>query len=483
MHPRGLGHGFVCSMTIWSLMLSAASISFATNTITRPNIVLIMADDQGWGETGFHGHPHLKTPVLDEMASRGIRMDRFYSAHVNCSPTRTSILTGRHPIRSGVFGPNWSTRPEEITIAHILQKAGYRTGHFGKWHVGAVKSASPTNPARMGFDEFLSHDNFFELNPVFSRNGAPPERYEGESSEIVVREACRFIQSCAKMQQPFLTLVWFGSPHSPYSALERDLASYAHIENKQLQNRLAEISAMDRAVGTLRKTLQELRVDGDTLVWYCSDNGIGHDPRMSFNGPWREKKGSIYEGGVRVPAIIEWPNGIKKPRTTEFPCVTTDILPTILDLLESNQSLPNRPLDGVSLRKMIVDGDDSPRPKPIGFWKYASDGESKNDRWMPRELTMGTTPTVSNPSIDFLNFRHPVARSELLGDAAWNDNRFKLVVRGKGTRRQAELYDLIEDPSESRDLASENPERVARMTTELIQWQKSVENSLTGADY
>ena len=108
-------------------------------------------DDQGWGETGYHSHPHLKTPVLDEMASRGLRMDRFYAAHVNCSPTRTSVLTGRHPIRSGVFGPNWSTRPEEITIGHVLRQAGYRTGHFGKWHVGAVKAASPTNPAKMGW--------------------------------------------------------------------------------------------------------------------------------------------------------------------------------------------------------------------------------------------------------------------------------------------------------------------------------------------
>ena len=119
----------------------------------RPNIVLVMADDQGWGETGYNGHPYLKTPVLDEMAAAGLRFDRFYSAAPNCSPTRASILTGRHPNRSGVFALNHSTRPEEISIARILRSAGYRTGHFGKWHVGAVKAASPTNPARMGFEE------------------------------------------------------------------------------------------------------------------------------------------------------------------------------------------------------------------------------------------------------------------------------------------------------------------------------------------
>lgn len=141
---------------------------------SRPNVVLIMADDQGWGETGYNGHPQVKTPVLDEMARSGLRFDRFYSQHVNCSPTRTSILTGRHPNRSGVFTPNYSTRPEEITIARIVKAAGYRTGHFGKWHVGAVKAASPTNPAKMGFDEYLSHDNFFEMSPPLSRNGAAP---------------------------------------------------------------------------------------------------------------------------------------------------------------------------------------------------------------------------------------------------------------------------------------------------------------------
>ena len=114
----------------------------------RPNIVLVMADDQGWGETGYNRHPHLITPVLDEMAAVGLRFDRFYSAAPNCSPTRASILTGRHPNRSGVFAPNHSTRPEEITIAQILRSVGYRTGHFGKWHVGAVKSASPTRQLR-----------------------------------------------------------------------------------------------------------------------------------------------------------------------------------------------------------------------------------------------------------------------------------------------------------------------------------------------
>ena len=144
-----------------------------------PNFVLLMGDDHGWDEVGFNGHPFVKTPVLDEMAANGLRFDRFYSGHPSCSPTRGSFLTGRHPNRYGTFSPNWSIRPEETSIAHLLKKAGYACAHFGKWHLGPVKKESPTNPGNMGFDEWLSHDNFFELNPVLSRNGETPRKIEG----------------------------------------------------------------------------------------------------------------------------------------------------------------------------------------------------------------------------------------------------------------------------------------------------------------
>lgn len=466
------------------LALAFSPIDGVFSQAHHTNVVLVMADDQGWGETGYNGHPQLKTPVLDEMARSGLRLNRFYSAHVNCSPTRTSILTGRHPIRSGVFGPNWSTRPEEITIAQVLKSAGYRTGHFGKWHVGAVKAASPTNPAKMGFDEYLSHDNFFELNPTLSRNGAEPTKIQGESSQIVVDAAIEFIRSAHAEKKPFFSVVWFGSPHAPYSGLPDDVSQYASIQNEALRNRLTEITAMDRAIGTLRKSLRDLNIADNTLVWYCSDNGLGHDPKQSFNGPWREKKGSIYEGGVRVPGIIEWPSVIRVPRRSDLACVTSDIFPTLLELLDLKSPDPRRHIDGISLKNLIVDNKLAERPQPIGFWKYASAGEQKNERWMPRELTLGTTPTVNNPAIDFLNYKHPTARTENFeGDAAWTDNRYKLIYRGKDKRRQAELYDLSADPGEANDLATAKPELVKQMTTQLHFWQRSVEQSLSGADY
>ena len=158
-----------------------------------PNIVLFMGDDHGWDEVGYNGHPFVKTPVLDEMAAGGLRFDRFYSGHPTCSPTRGSFLTGRHPNRYGTFTPNWSLRPEEISIAYVLKDAGYATAHFGKWHVGPVKKESPTSPGAMGFDEWLSHDNFFEMDPVLSRNGETPQKIEGEGSEVIVDETIKFI--------------------------------------------------------------------------------------------------------------------------------------------------------------------------------------------------------------------------------------------------------------------------------------------------
>ncbi len=458
---------------------------------TRPNIVLVMADDQGWGETGYNGHPVVRTPVLDTMAAGGLRLDRFYAAAPVCSPTRISVLTGRHPNRSGVFRPNYSTRPEEVTIAQILRTAGYRTGHFGKWHVGAVKAASPVNPARMGFDEYLSHDNFFELNPPLSRNGADPEILEGESSEIVAAAASDFVRRAVGEGAPFFVIIWFGSPHSPYSALPEDASLYQDVEGEELRLRFAEITAMDRAIGRFRETLAELGVARETLLWYTSDNGITNEgipePQRAglFNGPWRGRKATIWEGGFRVPAIIEWPAVVRESRTSSFPAVTSDIFPTLLDLLGLASPFPARPIDGISIRRLIEGDTSTERGRPIGFWIYDVATELENPRWIDPDLARGTTPTVRNPGIDFLNFRHPVARTaDFGGRAAWTGDRYKLVVLpGTGGGIRTELYDLLEDPGETKDIADRFPDLVDRMKADLHAWQSSVERSLTGADY
>ncbi|MCH5376343.1 MAG: sulfatase-like hydrolase/transferase, partial [Planctomycetes bacterium] len=325
-----------------------------------------------------------------------------------------SVITGRHPNRYGTFAPGWSIRPEEISIAQILAKGGYACGHFGKWHLGPVKAESPTNPGAMGFEQWLSHDNFFEMNPYLSRNGGPPEQFHGESSDIVVDEAIRFIAGAKRREHPFFSVIWFGSPHEPYSGLAEDLALYSKLPesyrdrfvtltsmkdglpvkrplHEVLQERYAEITAMDRAIGRLRRFLQDEGLRENTLLWYCGDNGIPASGRITT--PFRGQKGNVYEGGIRVPGIIEWPARIRQPRVTDVNAVTSDMLPTICDVV--GLPLPNRPLDGISL-KPLIDGAMTERPNPICFWDYDTGHEAKQGRepYIDPRLQEGTTPLV-----------------------------------------------------------------------------------------
>ena len=332
----------------------------------RPNLILMMGDDHGWEETGYNGHPYVKTPVLDEMAATGLRLDRFHAAHPSCSPTRASFLTGRHPNRMGTFAPGWSFRPEEITMAHLLGGAGYRCGHFGKWHVGAVKKESPVSPLAMGFHECLSHDNFFELNPSFSRDGGPPEVFPGESSAILVDETIRFLDRAKDEGKPFLAVIWFGSPHEPYQGLPEDLALYDDLPAKypdkmvkltsnetggSVKRPLGDVlreryaAAMDRAIGVLRKHLAGSGLRENTLLFYCGDNGTSPDGFRE--SPHRGMKADFYEGGTRVPGLIEWPARFPKPMATPLRASTSDLMPTVAGI--AGVPLPDRPLDGIDL--------------------------------------------------------------------------------------------------------------------------------------
>jgi arylsulfatase A-like enzyme len=479
----------------------------ATAADAAPNIILLMGDDHGWDETGYNGHPHLKTPVLDEMAATGLRMDRFYSAHPTCSPTRGSVITGRHPNRYGTFTPNCSIRPEEISIAQILQKAGYVCGHFGKWHLGPVKAGSPTSPGAMGFDQWLSHDNFFEMSPSLSRNGAPPERFPGEGSEVVIDETIRFIDNAKQRKQPFFAVVWFGSPHEPYSGLDEDLALYDDLPdayakqmvkltsmetgqavrrplNEVLRERYAEITAMDRAIGKLRAHLRGNDLRQNTLLWYCGDNGVPSSGRATT--PFRGQKGLVYEGGIRVPGVIEWPEEISQPRVSDVNAVTTDTLPTICDLV--GQELPDRPLDGVSL-KLLIDGTMTERPSPICFWSYRPTGDAKRNQepYIDPKLQEGTTPLVKMMAgrftRNFQNFHHAtISEGDFSGPRAILGNHYKLVVDGQsGTGK--ELFDLRDDQTETKNLIESEPEVAKQLERQLHSWQQSVLESLTGADY
>ena len=435
----------------------------------RPNVVLCMTDDQGWGDVGYNGHKVLKTPVLDEMAAAGVRFDRFYAAAPVCSPTRGSVMTGRHPNRYGTFLYDFSIRPEEMTLAEVLTGAGYATGHFGKWHLGPVKAGTPVNPGNSGFDEWVSHDNWFDIDPSLTRNGAPPRTYHGESSELVASAALEFIRKAARAARPFLAVVWFGSPHVPHRALAKDRQPYAQLPEDE-QHYYGELAAMDRAMGTLRRGLRRLGVAANTLVWFCSDNG---SVPPGSTGGLKGQKGMLWEGGIRVPGIIEWPAGIRKPLATDVPCVTSDIYPTILDIVGVRVERQVEPLDGVSL-KPLLEGTMRERPKPIAFWTYPAKQESRNGSWLDTAALKGTWQR-------FQNFKHPRPATEgFRGHAALIEGRYKLH---KLSMRRWQLYDVVADPTESRDIAAGQPARVAKMREALEAWQASVERSLSGADY
>ncbi len=492
------------------LLLLLFALGTPLSVSAGPNIILMMGDDHGWEETGYHGHPHVKTPVLDAMAASGLRLERFHAAHPSCSPTRASFLTGRHPNRMGTFAPGWSLRPEEFTIAHVAGKAGYQCAHFGKWHVGTVKAGSPTNPGAMGFHEWLSHDNFFELNPSLSRNGGPPQVFTGESSEILVREAMTFIDKAQQNAQPFFTVIWFGSPHEPYSGLPADLALYDDLPAKYatkkvrltsnetggpttrpqgdvLRERYAEITAMDRAIGMLRKHLASTGLRDDTLLFYCGDNGTSADG--SLHTPHRGVKGAVYEGGTLVPGLIEWPAKIKSPRTTNIVAHTSDLLPTLAAL--TGQPLPPRPLDGIDLTPLL-DGKITERDTPVFFWDYNTARLSgvKTEPYIDPKQQEGTTPlakmAAGKATRDFKNVRHPgeIIDADFRGARAIIDGRFKLVIHEpKQGEPNHELFDLIADPAEKTNVISQEAKTAASLQIKLREWQSSVLKSLTGADY
>ena len=465
------------------LVVLAAIFSNAVLAAGKPNIVLVMADDQGWGDMAYNGHPLLKTPNFDKAASTGLRFDRFYAAAPVCSPTRASVLTGRHPNRSGVFKWGYPLRPQESTLAEVLKTVGYSTAHFGKWHLGSVRRASPAHPGRNGFDHWLSAPNFFDNNAVLSLKGKAVKT-SGESSMVTVDAALEWIGRESKRDTPFLAVVWFGSPHSPHRAASRDRKPYAGQPLKN-QHFLGEVTGMDRAFGKLRDALGPLGIRDNTILWYCSDNGAL--PRVGSAGPFRGRKGKIYEGGLLVPAILEWPARIKSPRKTSVRCNTCDIYPTLLEI--TGATAKHQPeVDGVSLVGLI-DGKTSKRTRPMGCWDYPVRGISTpSAKWMGDLLAAQRNgddlpPHVSSQkAAELPSPRHRLDRFP--GHSAWIDGHWKLHrIDGKNGKVRFELYNLESDPSEKANVAAGHPERAGQLKLGLNAWLKSVVGSYNGDDY
>ncbi len=435
----------------------------------RPNIVLMMCDDLGWGDLAYNGHPHVETPSLDRMSTEGIRFDRWYSGAPLCSPTRFSCLTGRNPFRIGLWEANVNCiRRQESTLAEALKTLGYTTGHFGKWHLGTLRRESQTKyyqgdaskknyqpPDQHGFDEWFSTEYAVptwdpylaaEKNPYVKTGGViETENLQGDDSRVILDRAIPFIRKAHKQSQPFFTVIWFHTPHGPVRGGPQYRARYAQYPEQQ-QHYYACITAMDEQVGRLRTELDQLGCRDNTMFWFCSDNG---PTGVGTAKPFRGYKSTLWEGGVRVPGMLVWPEKIAKPRIVDMACSTLDYYPTILDLLGLNAPGQIHPLDGMSLRPLIEGGELDGRPQPLAF--------------------------------------------ECREAVALIDNRYKLLsirtgvrgeeVRPEGTGDELMLFDLIDDPGESNNIAGEHPEIVRRMAADLDRRRNSWQQSFAGVDY
>jgi len=462
----------------WLCIVGLVFAPTALLAAERPNIIFCMTDDQGYGDVGYQGHPVLMTPTLDEMAVTGLRLDRFYSASPVCSPTRASVLTGRSPNRTGVFRWGNALRPEERTLSALLADAGYRTGFFGKWHLGSIRAGRPTSPGARGFERWTAAANFFMNDPWMSRDGQPVQLV-GEGSLATVDEALGFIREAAAGDQPFLAFVWFGSPHTPHQATEELKSLYAD-QSPKLRNYYGEITGVDQAMGKLRDELRELDIHRQTLLMFTSDNG-GRTVDGADHRGLRGQKSDLWEGGIRVPALIEWPGRIV-PRSTDMPAGTVDLFPTFLDLAGVPRPT-DRPLDGISLVPLL-DGAMTSRPQPLGFWDYS---QPETIGMKSDEIVQQLRAVLDSGGVGEINegILHPATQpwTELdvyPGRAAWMDNHWKLH---RTADQRYLLFDLAQDPAEQADVFAEQASRGRRMSEELRAWEDSVIQSVRGADY
>ena len=490
---------------------------------SRPNVILMMSDDQGWGDVEypqqrapgdvFPGHSEVKTPNLRAMAAEGLQFHRMYSGGSVCSPTRASFVIGRAPRRTGIdWAYNGLLRNLELTIAEVAKTQGYMTGHFGKWHLGDLERAPRGSGAEMDHcpggrcqglngGEFYSapwhhgYDRSFaspQALPTFEPmrrdpagprpsegnfHGAPywtghgeyvdidSEELRGDSSAILIRETLQFIDDATAAGRPFFAVIWFHPPHTPHrlhpATLEELYTAEERDEMNDYERRYySGITAMDQEVGRLRSQLRSRGIEGETLVAFTSDNGMSgsvrvDDPREG-TGRLRGHKGELWEGGVRVPGIIEWPGQIA-PGETHTPMITSDYLPTLMDIW--GVEMPDaRPLDGESMTEVLF-GDRSAKRSHRIEWEDCGDSTTNRGPDEPNDCDSrqaGRSGTVQRVG----------------GGRSIIDDRYKLISETSG--REWELFDLIEDPREttpvatSADIASK-PAQVQQLFASLLE--------------
>ncbi|NOX52842.1 MAG: sulfatase-like hydrolase/transferase [Planctomycetes bacterium] len=458
-------------LAVWAAFTAGSGMVLAAEPAAdgrKPgtNFVIVLADDLGYGDLSCFGSKEVHTPNLDRFASEGLRFTDCYASAPNCSPSRAGLMTGRTPYRVGIH--NWipmdspmHVRRSEITIATLLRRAGYTTCHVGKWHLnGRFNKPDQPQPSDHGFDHWFSTQNNAlpcHRNPDnFVRNGQPVGRLEGFSAQLVVDEAVRWLRSIRDPRKPFFLFVCFHEPHEPIatdhrftqlypsrgkpSPFDPDVSSYqAHHGN---------ITQMDDAFGRLMRTLDELGLRNNTFVFFTSDNGpaITHWHPHGSAGPLRDKKGSLYEGGIRVPGILRWPGHVRPGEVTREPICGVDLLPTLCQIAEV--PVPSdRAMDGASILP-VLEGRPIERTTPL-YWQfnYAHSEPKVAIRMGDWKLLARLNPTPPRPGIEFRN----------------NDMTILKTAKLEGF----ELYNLRDDIRETTDLAEQQPERLQRMVEVL----------------
>ncbi len=407
------------------LIATAASLAIAA---TPPNVVVILADDQGWGDLSIQGNTNLKTPRIDSLAEHGVSFDRFYVCPV-CAPTRAEFLTGRYHTRCGVMGVSKGAERlnlDETTLGDVFKRAGYATGIFGKWHNG---TQYPYHPNGRGFDEFYGFasghwGNYFD--PILEHNGRLV-RGTGFITDDLTSHALQFISE--NRSQPFLCYLAYNTPHSPYQVPDEFYDRFANAD-LPMRNRdpdkeeldktraaLAMVENIDWNVGRVLDHLETLGLEENTIVVYFSDNGPNS---WRWNGDMKGRKGSTDEGGVRVPFFIRWPDKIPEGGSVTHIAGAIDILPTLADLAGVGLEIP-KPLDGKSLTPLI---------------------NKSRAPWEDRMIFSHWSGRVS--------VRTP---------------QYRLDHTGK-------LFDMLADPGQRVDVTDEHPLVAARLAKAVEQWKR-----------
>jgi len=354
----------------------------------QPNVIIILTDDQGYADVGFNGCKDIPTPHIDRIASNGVKFTSGYVSYAVCGPSRAGLITGRYQERFG-FGRNPLFTPNdpdqglplsEKTLASALNMAGYQTMAIGKWHLGAHESLRPLN---RGFDEFFGfltggHQYFPELWTLkdISEVKSQFEAYKTKLlqndirvdereylTDALSREAVRFIER--NVENPFFLYLAYNAPHGPLQATEKYLNRFSHIESKKRRTYAAMVSAVDDGVGALLNKLEELDIHENTMIFFLSDNGGPYKSNGSINLPLREGKGSLYEGGIRVPFAMQWPGKIPSGQVFDAPVISLDIFATVAEYAGTK---PGKALDGVNIIPYLL-GQEQGIPHENLFWR------------------------------------------------------------------------------------------------------------------